>query len=432
MNSGLNSETLLKNYAPITGPDIIEQLRQLAEPMAGMKVVHVNSTRLGGGVAEILAKLVPMMNELGLQARWEVIGAEPVFYECTKTMHNGLQGNAVNLAAHLQDAYRRINERNAEELREILGEADVVFIHDPQPAPLLKLTPKRKGKWIWRCHIDMSHPYRPVWKFLRPYVQDYDASIFSLSTFAQRLSHTQYLVPPSIDPLSDKNIELDEKEIAGRREQFGLDPGRPLIAQISRFDRFKDPLGVIQAYRYAKRFLPALQLVLAGGEAADDPESAQVLREVNGAAENDRDIHVLLLPPTANREINALQRACDIAVQKSVREGFGLTVTESLWKGKPVIGGDTGGIRLQVVNHHTGFLVRTPEGAALRIQYLYGHPEIRKQMSGVAREFVRENFLLTRHLRDYLAIMFALTHNVGEWIEARGRYSIITDRAPAT
>ena len=398
----------LQDYAKVAGEAVVDQLRQLAEPLAGRRVVHVNSTRTGGGVAEILAKLVPMMAELGIDVRWEVINGDSLFYECTKRFHNGLQGNRVELTDELLRNFEAVNERNARELAPVLTDADVVFIHDPQPAPLLGMMPDRKGKWIWRCHIDMSHPFRAVWRYLRPFVSGYDGSIFSLADFAQPLPHVQYLIPPSIDPFSDKNVDLDESEIRAVCEQFALDPSRPLITQVSRFDRFKDPVGVIQAYQLAKRFVPGLQLVLAGGGATDDPEGAVVLEEVRRAAGADPDVKVLLLPSDAHRTINALQRASDIVLQKSTREGIGLTVTEAMWKGKPVIGGNTGGIRLQVINHHTGFLVDTPEGAALRIQYLLRHRETRLRMGREACAFVRDNFLLTRHLREYLTIMLAL------------------------
>lgn len=409
--------TMLDSYAAVTGEDQIDHLRQLTRPLHGMRLVHVNSTRVGGGVAEILDKLVPLSCELGLDTRWEVITGDSGFYDCTKGMHNALQGNPVGIPTNLLKAYEDTNVRNAEQLRPVLEEADVVFIHDPQPAPLLKLCPNRKGKWIWRCHIDVSHPYRPVWRYLRNFLAGYDASVFSLAGFAQPLPHPEYLIPPSIDPLSEKNIDLPEEEVSTVRARFGLDPDRPLIAQISRFDRFKDPVGVILAYRLAKRFVPSLQLVLAGGGATDDPEGEVVLAEVRAAAENDSDIHILLLPPDAHRTINALQRAADIVLQKSTREGFGLTVTEGLWKGRPVIGGDTGGIRLQVVNHHTGFLVSTPEGAALRIRYLLHHRDKMAEMGDKGREFVRQNFLLTRQLREHLTLSVALTHGAVDRIE---------------
>lgn len=407
---------LLEAYAEVAGTDIIGHLQQLAATLRGMSVVHVNSTRVGGGVAEILDKLVPLMRELGIDTRWEVISGEGDFYECTKSFHNALQGKRLVIPDHLLQAYERTNERNAEQLRPILEPADMVFIHDPQPAPLLRLCPGRKGKWVWRCHIDISHPDRRVWQYLRRYVAGYDATIFSLAGFAQALPHPEYLIPPSIDPLSDKNRDLDAGEVDAVCARYGLDRARPLIAQVSRFDRFKDPVGVIQAYKLAKQFIPALQLVLAGGSATDDPEGEAVYREVQTAAGEDPDIHLLLLPPDAHRAINALQRAADIVVQKSLREGFGLTVTEALWKGKPVVAGDTGGIRLQVINHHTGFLVSTPEGAALRIRYLLHQPERLGVMGNTARAFVRDNFLLTRQVREYLTVMAALAHGAQDRI----------------
>jgi trehalose synthase len=371
---------------------------------------------VGGGVAEILAKLVPLSDELGLDTHWEVITGEAEFYRCTKAMHNTLQGERVSIPERLLKIYEQTNEQNAERLRPLLEQADVVFIHDPQPAPLLALCPQRKGKWIWRCHIDVSHPNRDVWNYLRRYISGYDASIFSLPAFAQRLSHPQYIVPPSIDPLSDKNRDLGAEQIDAIHARYELDPDRPLLAQVSRFDRFKDPLGVIHAYRLAKRFNPGLQLVLAGGGATDDPEGEAVLQEVQAEAAEDPDIRILLLPADAHVDINALQRAADIVVQKSTKEGFGLTVTEGLWKGKPVIGGDTGGIRLQVIDYHTGFLVNTPEGAALRIRYLLQQPQRLAEMGAKAREFVRENFLLTRQLREYLTLMVALSQGAEERI----------------
>ena len=408
---------VLEEYAKVTGGDVIDHLRQLAEPLHGMKLVHVNSTRSGGGVAEILNKFVPLTQELGIDTHWEVITGDQTFYQCTKGMHNALQGNQVGIPQKALDAYVETNHVNAEQLRPQLEEADFVIIHDPQPAPLLHFCPRRKGKWVWRCHIDASHPYRPVWRYLRRFVSPYDASIFSLAAFAQVLPNPEYIIPPSIDPLSEKNIDLEDPYITAICEQYGIDRGRPMVTQISRYDRFKDPVGVIRAYQMAKRFVPALQLVLAGGGASDDPEGELVLEEVRSVAGNDDDIHILLLPSDAHRTINALQRAADIVVQKSTREGFGLTVTEGLWKGKPVIGGDTGGIRLQVIDHHTGFLVNTPEGAALRIRYLLHQPDKITAMGAKAREFVRENFLIPRQLREYLTLMVGLLHGASDRIE---------------
>ncbi len=408
--------TLLESYAKVAGEDVIDHLRQLSVPLKGMKVLHINSTRIGGGVAEILTKLVPLQQELGLDVKWEVILGRSDFYQCTKYFHNALQGSHVEIPQNLLKVYEQTNNDFADEFREMLEEADFVFIHDPQPAAVLKFCPNRKGRWIWRCHIDGSHPNRQVWKYLRDFVSEYDASIFSLAVFSQALSHPQYLIPPSIDPLSDKNKSISAKEVRAVFPDFDLDPDRPIILQVSRFDKFKDPIGVIQSYKLTKRFIPTLQLVLAGGEATDDPEGEAVLKEVRGAASGDPDIHVLLLPADAHTTINALQRASDIVLQKSIKEGFGLTVTEAMWKSKPVIGGNTGGIRLQVIDHHTGFLVNTPEGAALRIRYLLHHRNKLKEMGKKARDFVRENFLLTRQLREHLTLMVGLIHGAEDRI----------------
>lgn len=408
---------LLAQYAAVVGEEEIAQLRGLARPLAGLKVVHVNSTRVGGGVAEILTKMVPLMQELGLDVSWEVIIGEDSFYACTKTFHNALQGNPVEPSAAQLRIYEKTNAANADRLRDQLAGADVVIIHDPQPAPLLGLIPERKGRWVWRCHIDLSRPHRPVWKYLLPHVAGYDGSIFSLASFARRLPHPCYLIPPSIDPLSDKNRDLAEKEIDAVRQRFNLDPGRFLATQVSRFDRFKDPVGVVRAWELVRRHVPGLQLVLAGGSATDDPEGAEVLREVQEVAGSHEDVRILLLPADAHLTINALQRASDIILQKSTREGFGLTVTEGLWKGKPVIGGNVGGIRLQVHDHHTGFLVDTPEGAAVRMRYLLSHSHARIRMGQRARRFVQDNFLLTRHATDYLALIHGLLEDRAEQVD---------------
>ena len=408
---------LLDRYAEHAGPDAIEQLRQLASRLTGLKVVHVNSVPWGGGVPEILATLVPLMQELGLDASWETLEADEDFFSCTKTLNNALQGKPVSPSPEALELYEAVNARNAERLRPLLEEAGVVVIHDSQPAPLLSHCPDRRGKWIWRCHLDLSQPYRQVWRYLRGFLVDYDASVFSLDAFVQPLPHLQFLIPPSIDPLSEKNMPLDPETLSQVLEQFSIDPQRPVVLQVSRFDRFKDPLGAIEAYRLAKQFVPSLQLVLAGGSAVDDPESAEVLREVREAAAGDPDIHILATEHYSDRTINALQSAADIVLQKSIREGFGLAVTEAMWKGKPVIGGNTGGIRLQLLDHRTGFLVDTPEGAALRIRYLLSERHRMGQIGQAAREYVRQSFLSTRHMREYLTLMVTLTHGDEDRIE---------------
>ena len=397
----------LKSYEPVVGGAVLRQLRELAAGLSGRRVVHVNSTPVGGGVAEILFWMVPLMRDLGLDASWEVMRGEDAFFKVTKAMHNGLQGSAVDMGERERQTYLAANEANAERLRAKLEEADYVFIHDPQPAALLKLCPGRKGKWVWRCHIDLSHPFRRVWKFLRDLVEPYDASIFSMPEFSQRLSHPQFIIRPSIDPLNDTNRDLEPQEVDGVLTRHGVDGERPLLVQVSRFDRFKDPIGVIRMFHMVSP-VGAVQLVLAGGGAPDDPEGDAVYREARDAANEHPDIHVLQLPSDAHTTINALQRAADIVLQKSTREGFGLTVAEGLWKGRPVIGGDTGGIRIQVHDYHTGFLVNTAEGAAHRVRFLLRNRELMQEMGFKGKEFVRENFLLTRHLREYLTLMHSL------------------------
>lgn len=407
---------LIKSYLPIVGERIIDQLEQIAKPLAGKRVVHVNSTKLGGGVAEILQKMDPLMNAFGLQSEWVVIDGDQDFFNCTKGFHNAIQGNQVLIPKNLFKHYEEVNRENAKKLQATLNDADIVIIHDPQPAALIEHFPKRKGKWVWRCHIDASHPYRKVWNFLKKWIVQYDASIFTMPDFTHHLPHPMYLIAPSIDPLADKNIELPQSEIDQVRETFQIDPNRPMILQVSRYDRFKDPVGVIEAYRIAKRYNPDLQLIFAGASASDDPEGEVVMHEVNQAAEDDPTIKVLMLPPDAARTINALQRAADIVLQKSVKEGFGLTVSEALWKGKPVIGGHVGGIRLQVKDYETGFLVHTPEGAAQSIRYLLRYADQRRLMGEQGRELVRQNFLITRHLREYMTLMLTLMNECEERI----------------
>jgi len=405
----------LADYEKIVGKVNISILKQLAKSLGDVKVVHVNSTRMGGGVAEILEWLVALMNELGLKTSWEIITGSPEFYQTTKTFHNALQGKAVSITRLMTEAYEETNRQTAERLREILEDADFVFIHDPQPAALLEHFPNRRGKWIWRCHIDVSRPYRRVWKYLKEKVTNYDASIFSLPNFAQRLPHPQFIIAPSIDPLSEKNRDLDKNEIQETMHHFGIANERPIFTQISRFDRFKDFIGVIEAFNMLRRTVDA-ELVLAGGQATDDPEGQAVLEEVLEAANGDERIYILDLPGGAHRAVNALQRGSTVIIQKSLQEGFGLTVTEALWKEKPVIGGNVGGIRLQVHNHHTGFRVNSPEGAALRMRYLLLHPAQLERMGKTGKQFVKENFLLTRHLREYLTLMLGLQKGLANYL----------------
>jgi len=394
----------LDDYAAIVGPGRIAILRRLAARLAGLRLLVINSTRVGGGVAEMLVRHVPLLDELGLLTRWEVIEGPPEFYVATKKLHNALQGAPVELTPAQREAYLDANRRFAERID---LDADVVIVHDPQPAALIRFATKR-CPWIWRCHLDVSWPDRRAWRFLRPFITRYDASVFSAAAFAMPLSHPQYLIAPSIDPLGPKNRELTDHAVDAVLARFGLDRSRPLVVQVSRFDRFKDPLGVIRAFRMARR-RDDCRLVLVGGEATDDPEGSEVLREVREASAGDPDVIVLSIPPDSHTEINALQRAADIIVQKSTREGFGLTVTEGLWKARPVIAGAAGGLTLQVFDHQTGFLVHSIEGCAYRIRHLLNRPSLAHDMGRAGRELVRHSFLLTRDLRDWLTLFLALT-----------------------
>jgi len=394
---------LLEQYRAVTPPGTIEFLRQLGKRLEGTRMLHVNSTRYGGGVAEMLHRLLPLFDELGIQTRWEVMVGSDAFYQTTKCFHNALQGTAQHITKAMFDAYLETNRDNAQHLN---LDADVAMIHDPQPAALIGSRPSG-ARWLWRCHIDVSTPQPTVWQFLRPFVSQYDAAIVSLPKFARRLPVPQFIVYPSIDPLSDKNRELTQEEITSVLEKLNVPTDKPILLQVSRFDRFKDPLGVVAAYRIVKQSHDC-RLVLAGGTATDDPEGAAVLAEVQEAVGVDPDVQILLLPPTANLEINALQRAATIIIQKSVREGFGLTVTEAMWKGKPVIGGDTGGITVQLIHGYTGYTVNSPAGAAFYIKRLLNEPERIEAIGRQAKEFARNRFLITRHVQDYLGVMIHL------------------------
>lgn len=382
---------------------VVPELERLAAPWRGATVVHVNSTATGGGVAEILRRLVPLQRGLGLDAHWYVLDGDPAFYRVTKKLHNALQGAEEAVSVAEWNHYLDVNRENRTQGREVLERADFVVIHDPQPAAMLSLGERPRGRWAWRCHIDLSRPQRDAWRRLRTWVEAHDASVFSLAAFSRRLRHPQVLIPPAIDPLTEKNVTLEESEIDAVCRRHGVRRDVPLFVQISRFDRFKDPLGVIRAFRMARRHREAT-LVLAGGGAADDPEGAEVLDEARREAGDDPDVKILELPADAHREVNALQRAADVVVQKSVREGFGLVVTEGLWKGKPVIGGAVGGITLQVHDGVTGYLVRTVEGCALAMRRCMRHPRVAAAMGARGVELVRGHYLITRQLRDTLTL----------------------------
>ena len=405
----------LDAYRQVVGDRVVSELYKLAEPLKGAELLHVNSTRAGGGVAEILERLVPLQNELGLKTRWDVIEGEDEFFRVTKMFHNGIQGQEVEVSSADLDVFLKWNRRNAEK---VALRGDFVFIHDPQPAALIEKRKPGAQRIVWRCHIDASHPHARIWRFLEQFVGRYDASIFSVAQFARQLPIPQFLIAPSIDPLSPKNRPLEDAQVTQMVARFGIDPTRPILTQISRFDRFKDPVGVIRAYQMVKQTHDC-QLVLLGGGAHDDPEGAQVLAEVMEAAGNDKDIHVLNLPADSHLEVNAMQRASTVVLQKSLREGFGLTVSEALWKGKPVIGGATGGIPIQILDGNNGYLVSSSEGAAFRIRFLLNHPEIAVEMGRRGVEMVRQNFLLTRHLRDYLLLILSLDHPGEDFVALR-------------
>lgn len=400
---------MIQNYAGISPRADLILLQTLANKLRGKSILHINSTKAGGGVAEILQRMTPILQSLEIDTRWETILGDEQFFETTKKIHNALQGNEETISDEMWDHYRTINIENRAHLD---LNADCVFIHDPQPAPLCEF--REHGTWVFRCHIDVSNPMQSVYEQLARYCEQYDGIVFSVARFARAMPIDEFIVPPSIDPLSDKNRELSREEIAEVVERLQIPLDRPIILQVSRFDRFKDPIGVIKAFRMVKKYHDCL-LVLAGSPATDDPEGKEVLDEVTAFAADDHDIRILLLPPFSDRDINALQRVATVVLQKSLKEGFGLTVSEALWKGKPVIGGAVGGIPLQIIHGVTGFLVHSREGAAFRIRQLLSNPRMAAAMGEKGREFVRNNFLITRETRDYLSIWYAL-ENRGESI----------------
>ncbi len=398
--------SMLKSYRDIAGPEIVDEIETLAGRLAGKSVVHVNSTKVGGGVAEILARMVPLLNELGIKTRWEIVKGAQDFYNATKKFHNALHGTAQDITEADFKAYAETVEANA---AQIDLSSDFVFIHDPQPAALVKKREQFKNRWIWRCHIDLSHAAPLVWNYFKPLVSSYDACVISDPHFSQELPIPQTLIAPSIDPLSEKNRDLTKAEIDEVFSRLKIPRDKPLITQVSRFDRLKDPLGVIEAFE-ALGPRAGARLLLVGGSADDDPEGAIVYQEVMAKAKGNENIIILSLPPTSNLEINAIQRGSAIILQKSLREGFGLTVSEALWKSKPVIAGAVGGIPQQVIHKHTGILVHSIEGTTYWMRQLLRDPGMAKRLGENGKDHVRNNFLLTRHLRDYL-LLFLMTEN---------------------
>jgi len=395
----------IDDYIPIVGQATVDELGLLADRLRGKAIQNINSTAVGGGVAEILSRMIPLLSQLGVSAAWDVIKGDEKFFAITKKFHNGLHGVPVEIDAGEYAHFLEVNRYNAEQIR--FG--DIVFVHDPQPIALVEKRGAIGKNWLWRCHIDFSRPDPKIWEFLRQFIPRYDAAVFSAPAFSQKLPIPQVLIAPSIDPLGDKNKELDEPTIDAVFARFGIDRSRPVVTQISRFDYLKDPVGVIRAYKLAKERVD-MQLVLAGGGATDDPEGPIIMEEVRREAEKDKDIFVLFLPPASDIEINALQRGSTVILQKSLKEGFGLTVSEALWKGKPTIAGAVGGIPLQIAHKYSGILTHSVEGTAQWIKQLIGAPEFARQLGINGREHIRNNFLITRHIKDYLLLFLSLFH----------------------
>ncbi len=393
----------LEEYREFAPKGVVDFLYRLSELVKGRRFLQVSAVRFGGGSAEVLRRTVPIMKSLGIDANWEVIAGVQEFFDVTKRLNNALQGQGQEPTEDMYSVYSQVNQRNAQALN---LEADLIMVHDPQPAALVEH--KKDGKWVWRCDLDLSQPQRRVWSFLRRFVVKYDAAVFSLPDFAQRLPIPQFVIHPSIDPLSEKNRELSRSEVNRIMDRLGIPRDKPVLLQLSRFDRFKDPVGTLMAYRLVRKHHPC-RLVLAGSGVSHDPEGEAVLAEVLERASKDPDIHILQLPPEADLEINALQRSATIVLHKSIKEGFGLAASEAMWKGKPVIGGIAGGIAAQIVDDVTGYIVHSVEGAAFRIRAMLNNPGMIGRMGGAAREHVRRNFLITRHLSDYLTLLKSFT-----------------------
>ncbi len=394
----------LERYAAILGAPALRALEATARRLRGHRVVMVNTTRTGGGVAEILHRVVLILNELGVPTTWEIMEGDDRFFGVTKRMHNALHGQGSPLTDEDREIYL---ERTRIEAARLALDGDLVLIHDPQPAGLITHRRAPGQRWVWRCHIDLSRRDPSHWAFLEPFVAQHDAAIFSSIQFVPALPIPNYLVPPSIDPFSEKNREMDESEVESILARYGLPSRVPWVTQISRFDRIKDPLGVIEAFRLV-RARRAARLLLAGGGASDDPEGAAVLAEVRARAAGVNDVVVLELPPGSDREINALQRASTVVLQKSLREGFALTVSEALWKRRAVVASAVGGIPLQILHELTGLLAHSIEGTALQTIRLLDNPDLRRSLGAEGRAHVRDNFLHTREVRDYIAVFASL------------------------
>jgi trehalose synthase len=396
----------LADYTHIVGKDLTEQIRAIAEPLKGKRVLHVSATAFGGGVSEILYTLVPLMRDVGIDAHWHVIFGKEEFYNATKLLHNSLQGAEETLSDEQWEIFDEINAINAEGLQ---GEWDVVIVHDPQPIGLLRGAKAKGGRWIWRCHIDLSTPNPAPIERLLPMIEEYDASVWHMEKYVPndmgRHREAVNIIPPAIDPLSPKNMAFSPEDAAFVCRQFGIDVDRPLITQVSRFDPWKDPIGVIDAYRQVTEQVPEAQLAMVGSMATDDPEGMEYFQKTFAYADGDEDIKILSnLNNVGAIEVNAFQSQSDICLQKSIREGFGLTVTEALWKGRPTIAGNVGGIPLQIEDGISGFLVNSPSECADRCLEILRDPGLGKQLGREGKEHARREFLTPRLLRDWLGL----------------------------
>ena len=400
----------LADYTHLVGRPLAQEIRELAEELADLRVLHLSATAFGGGVAEILYTLVPLMRDVGLRADWQVMVGREEFFNATKLLHNALQGHPLDLSPDQWMTWERYNEMNA---RELEAGWDVVIVHDPQPAGMRAHVPEKADRWVWRCHIDLSTPHPPTLARIVPIVGDYDASVFHLEQYVPDGLDSGdggvHICPPAIDPLSPKNMRLSLEDAACVCDQFGLDVDRPLICQVSRFDPWKDPIGVIDAYRRLNEHMPEVQLALVGSMATDDPEGWTYFNSTLEYAAGDPDILILNnLNNVGAIEVNAFQSQADVVIQKSTREGFGLTVSEALWKARPFIGGEVGGIPLQVRDGDTGFLVRSPAECADRAAEILRKPDLGMRLGRAGKEHVRMNFLTPRLLRDWLRIFKGL------------------------
>jgi len=395
----------LERYEEIVGKSTIDELKMLAGHLKGKVIQHINSTAMGGGVAEILSKITPLMQELDVSAQWDVIKGTADFFDVTKSMHNALHGKKALITDKMWKIFNDISYQNVREMN-LYG--DIMFIHDPQPIALIKRKSRMKNsKWIWRCHVDVSNPDKKVWEFLENFVDKYDTAVFSSAAFAHTMKTRQVLLSPSIDPFSDKNRELSQKEMDAVLNKYKIDPGKkPIVCQISRYDALKDPVGVIEAYKMVKKYVDC-QLLLVGNRASDDPETDKIYAQVKEAAGEDPDITALMVEDIPV-EINTFQRVSTVLVQKSIREGFALTVSEALWKGKPVVASAVGGIPLQIKHKYGGLLCHSIEGAAFSIKQLLNAPEYAKKLGENGKEHIRQNFLLTRHLKEYMLLFLSL------------------------